>query len=323
MTEAVCGYYGKLPVSPEFLRFHAAGPEVRELDEWLERGIQYAKARAGAEWPALVAQADIWNFLFVPETNGRVVCGLVFASRDRAGRSFPFLTFLLLECRPVPPAPWLIPLKCRVFLEKARRLIQQLRADLDWNTFRASAESLSPEVDSDAVIEAGFQEYLAHTTIEEFRSRLGGASDHPQQEGRGPTTAFYRPSGSEPFGKQAGSGRYLPLLREQPVETYDVPFWLEFHARWSGVKTGPVSSSITFWNRAPSKVEPCVLLSIGRPSSNLARFIVSPNETDEAWDAGVVCIENSPEGISSSSVSPMRAMEDRNISLKQYLDLLN
>ncbi len=323
MTEAVCGYYGKLPVSPEFLRFHAAGPEVRELDEWLERGIQYAKARAGPEWPALVVQADMWNFLFVPETNGRVVCGLVFASRDRAGRSFPFLTFLLLECRPVPPAPWLIPLKCRLFLEKAGRLIQQLRTDLNWNTFRASAESLVPEVDPDAVIETGFQEYLAHTTIEEFKSRLGGTSDHPQREGHGSTTTFYRPSGGKPFGKQVRSGRSLPLLREQPIETYDVPFWLELHARRSDVKTGPVPSSIAFWNRAPSKVEPCVLLSIGCPSPNLTRFIVSPNEVDEAWDAGVAWMEDSPEVVSSSSGNPARAMEDRNISLRQYLDSMD
>ena len=115
MSAPVCGYYGKLPVSPEFLRLHAAGPELRELDEWLERGVQYAKAQTGPEWPALLAQADIWNFLFVPEGNGRVVCGAVFASRDQAGRSFPFLTFLLLERRDLSPVPWLIPLSCRAF----------------------------------------------------------------------------------------------------------------------------------------------------------------------------------------------------------------
>jgi len=40
MNDVVCGYYGKLPVSPEFLRLHATGPEVRALDDWFERGIQ-------------------------------------------------------------------------------------------------------------------------------------------------------------------------------------------------------------------------------------------------------------------------------------------
>ncbi|MBS0182962.1 MAG: type VI secretion system-associated protein TagF [Nitrospira sp.] len=309
MAEALCGYYGKLPVSPEFLRFHAAGPEVRELDEWLERGIQYAKARAGSEWPALVDQADMWNFLFVPETNGRVLCGTVFASRDRAGRSFPFLTFLLLDARRVPPAPWLIPLRCRVFLEKARPLLQQLRADLDWNRFRANVESLVPDLDPDAVIEAGFQEFLAQTTVEEFRSRLGGTSDHPQEES---------------LGKQPRSGRHLPLLREQPIETYDVPFWLELHARSRGVKTEPVPPSIAFWNRVPSKVEPCVMLSIGRPSPNLARFIVSPNEADDAWEVGPAWTENSPDVVGSRpSVGPMRAMEDSGMSLRQYLDSMD
>ena len=321
MTEEMWGYYGKLPISPEFLRLHAAGPEVRELDVWFECGIQYAKAKAGSEWPALVDQADIWNFLFVPEGNGRVMCGAVFASRDRAGRSFPFLMFLLLECQRVPPAPWLIPLKCRVFLEKARPLLQQLRADLDWHTFRERAESLSEEVDPDAAIEAEFFDYLSHTTLEEFCSRLFDPSYDPQRHDCGQPYVMPRHPVREPFGKEACWGRRLPLLKGHKAEAHDVPFWLELHTRWCGVAMKPLPSSVTFWNRNPSKVEPCLLLSLGCPSPHLTRFLVTPDVPDDAWCGGLPWSENlQGPGTGYSAESPTESADDTRMSLKHYLD---
>ena len=151
---------------------------MRALDEWFQLGVQYAKAKAGSEWSSLVANADIWNFFFMPEGNGRLVCGAVFPSHDRAGRSFPFLTFLLLERRDLPPTPWLIPLRCGPFLVKTRQFLQQLRADLDWNAFRSHAESLDGDIDTDASLEAGFEDYLSRTTTKEFWSRMCVETDH-------------------------------------------------------------------------------------------------------------------------------------------------
>ncbi len=314
MNDVVCGYYGKLPVSPEFLRSHASGPEVRELDDWFERGIQYAKGRAGSDWSAMMTQADIWNFLFVPEGAGRVVCGAVFASRDRAGRSFPFLTFLLLECRRVPPAPWLIPLKCRLFLDKARQLLRQLRADLDWNSFRAHTEHLETEVDMDPMIETGFEEYLSRTTISEFWNGVISTPNTVADD------TAQRPRSAS--GSQGGTGgRHLPLLKGCTAETYDVPFWLELHARTSGGSLKPLSTSIAFWNRESSMIEACALVSMGRPSPNLARFIVSPSVTDDAWDSGIVWSANGRETTSSHAMGSLAHAGSRgDMSLRQYLD---
>lgn len=321
MSRPVIGYYGKLPVSPEFLRLHAAGPELRELDEWFQHGVQYAKAKAGSEWPTLLAQADIWNFLFVPEGNSRVVCGAVFASRDRAGRSFPFLTFLLLECRDLPPTPWLIPLRCRTFLTRTRQFLQQLRADLDWNAFRAHVESLPLEFDSDASIEAGFEDYVSHTTTQEFWSRLCDVADHAQADGLRPDRSANRHPAGEQSGEGATWGCTLPLLKGQTAETYDLPFWLDRHARFLGVKKGTWPALFAFWNRAPSKVEPCALLSFGRSSPRLTRFIVSPDVQDEAWCGWLSEQTSLREGASRSpSDRSMQAAGESNITLRQYLD---
>ena len=321
MNKPVSGYYGKLPVSPEFLRLHAAGPELRELDEWFQRGVQYAKAKAGSEWSSLVANADIWNFFFVPKGNGRVVCGAIFPSHDRAGRSYPFLTFLLLERHDFPPTPWLIPLRCGPFLIKTRQSLQQLRADLDWNAFRGHAESLDGDIDGDASLEAGFEDYLSRTTTKEFRSRLCAATHHPEHDGlEQESTIQLHPTG-EQFGQGTTWGRKLPLLKGQTAEIYDLPFWLELHARLFGVKKGPWPALFAFWNRAPSKVEPCALLSFGRPSPDLTRFIVSPDAQDEAWRDWLPQQASPRDGASKSSRdSSMQAVDDRITTLRQYLD---
>jgi type VI secretion system ImpM family protein len=321
MNTPVSGYYGKLPVSPEFLRLHAAGPELRELDEWFQRGVQYAKAKVGSEWSSLVANADIWNFFFVPEGNGRLVCGAVFPSHDRAGRSFPFLTFLLLERRDLPPTPWLIPLRCGPFLVKTRQFLQQLRADLDWNVFRSHAESLDGDIDRDASLEAGFEDYLSHTTTKEFWSRMCVATDHPEHDGLEQERAIQLHPAGEQFGKGATWGRKLPLLKGQTAETYDLPFWIELHTRLLGVKKGTWPALFAFWNRAPSKVEPCTLLSFGCPSPHLTRFIVSPDVHDEAWGDWLPQWASPKGGPASSSCnSSMQAEHDSNLTLRQYLD---
>lgn len=323
MSAPVFGYYGKLPVSREFLRLHAAGPELRALDEWFERGVQYAKAKAGSEWPSLLAQADIWNFLFVPEGNGRVVCGAVFASRDEAGRSFPFMTFLLLERRDLPGTPWLIPLSCRTFLTHTRQLLQQLRTDLDWNDFRARVEALPVEIDTEASLEAGFLDYLAHTTTGEFWRDLCVASHYPQLDGRGQE----RPMCLPPAGIQSGGagswGLKLPLAKGKAAETYDLPFWLGLQARLHGVKEGAWPALIAFWNRDPSKVEPCVLLSFGRSSPNLTRFILTPDAQDDAWYEWLLQEANSGQNISGVPVDSLRQADDKSdVSLRRYLDLV-
>lgn len=323
MSAPVFGYYGKLPVSREFLRLHAAGPELRELDEWFERGVQYAKSTSGPDWPALLAQADIWNFLFVPEGNGRVVCGAIFASRDQAGRSFPFLTFLLIERNDLLPPPWLIPLTCREFLARTRQLLQQLRTDLDWNAFRVSVESLPSKASSDASIADGFEDYLSHTTISEFLSRTYGKDDQELIHRLSHDCSVHL----NLRGKRTGAGTVLgfksPLVQEDAAEFYDLPFWFYLHACLHNVRQEKFPPLIAFWNRTPSKVAPCLLVSFGRSSPNLTRFLVSPNAKDDAWyelealemNPQQSVLENSPDN--SAQIAAIR-----DISLRRYLDMI-
>lgn len=323
MTAPIAGYYGKLPVSPEFLRLHGAGPELRELDEWFGEGVQYAKAQAGSGWHTLLAQADIWNFFFMTREKGRAVCGTIFASRDRAGRSFPFLTFLLIDPQDCSPTPWLIPLRCHGFLEQTKQRLQQLRVDLDWDKFRAYAESLDGEIDRDVTLERGFEDYLSRTTIHEFQNQTCAAIGQP----KGNCLSHGRPVPKVSDGrsdKRTESGWKVPLVRKPARETYDLPFWLELYARVSGVKNEAIPALLLFWNRAPSKVEPCALISFGCPSPRLARFIVAPDVTDAAWREGMRAIGGRQDRVAGCSPeSSTQAADGTGVSLKRYLDSMD
>jgi len=135
MPSIVHGYYGKLPISPEFLRLHAAGPELRWLDDWLQRGVLYAKSREGPQWSTLVTQSDVWNFLYAPAQPGRIVCGALCMSHDKAGRSFPFLAFQLLENENLFRYPWVVPLMTAAGLDELKTLLESLRSSFDWSEF--------------------------------------------------------------------------------------------------------------------------------------------------------------------------------------------
>src|SRR5690348_7949756 len=120
MMSVLRGYYGKLPLSPEFLRLHAAGPELRWLDEWLQLGVLYAKSTEGSRWSTLVKESVVWNFLYAPADRRRIVCGALFMSQDKAGRSFPFLSFLLLQDESLFRDLWLVPLMTALSMEELR-----------------------------------------------------------------------------------------------------------------------------------------------------------------------------------------------------------
>ncbi len=140
MTATIYGYYGKLPISPEFLRLHASGPEIRWLDEWLQRGTLYAKSQEGVRWEARIAEAGIYCFFYMPAYEGRVVSGALIASHDKAGRAFPFLSFALVDRDLFETSPWLIPVATARFLGETSVAIRTLPADHEWAGLPAEVE---------------------------------------------------------------------------------------------------------------------------------------------------------------------------------------
>ena len=301
MTSAVCGYYGKLPISPEFLRLHAAGPELRWLDDWLQRGVLYAKSKESQNWPKVVAESDLWSFLYVPAPEGRMVCGVLFASLDKAGRSFPFLSFLLLERNNLSRKPWLVPIMVPTFLETTTCSLQSLRKDLDWNDFCRKIESTECHIMDAEWAQRTYEQYTQNYPLTQSLTQLARV-----------------------LKKRASvNGIKFPLVEKTDARNCDLGFWLEASLKSVSQELHHEAGVLSFWNRNAREVGPCALVSIGPGSPHLMRFIVSPNARDEAWIDVIPDDQSVAESNESRGGNGMWIGRDQTLSLEQFLKYLS
>jgi type VI secretion system ImpM family protein len=313
MTSVVVrGYYGKLPLSPEFLRLHASGPELRWLDDWLQRGVLYAKSKEGPQWSTLLAKSEVWNFLYVPTGSGRIVCGALCMSQDKAGRSFPFLTFLLLDDESLFKHLWVVPLMTAVSLQELKSMLESLRSSLDWSEFCQRLDAVpDPHLNVMSVLE-DFDWYLRTATVKRFWADGVQDADHMMTLLR---------QGLLDTAKRSGPGTHsraskFPLEVTEMSKPYDVSFWIAALTRVVSRKD-KASGLVAFWNRNPKDVAPCVIVSLGPGSPNIVRFLISPSSQDDSWRD--IKAEKHPESRHDAQSAPLNHPE---ASLQQLLDSL-
>lgn len=276
MSDVICGYYGKLPVFPEFLRLHASGPELRWLDEWLQQGILYAKNQEGAAWAEQIAQASPYGFFYLPSHEGRVVYGAIMASRDKAGRSFPFLSYTLRERQDFAFTPWLIPVATAACIHDRTLATRKLREDLNWDAFRRAVEQqVVQQPDLAHAIET-FNRFTQSTTVRQWwegdATCLGEATQLAVDQ-------LFAQVAQVPYRDQ-DSIRF-PIGREGTPGNLDLAFWLQVYLQRQGGTGHPHAGLLCFWKRDPSRGT--ALLSIGPGSPNIVRFLVNPVARDDAW----------------------------------------
>lgn len=302
MDAPVIGHYGKLPISPEFLRRHAAGPELRALDEWMQHGILYAQAKEGARWPTLVDESELWNFMHVPPGRGRIVCGNLFASRDKAGRSFPFLYFLLLDGEDLSQRPWLVPMVAAQFLEGAADDLRLLRSGLDWNRFCRTTEVLRGPIGTVESAANAFDCYVQNSTVGEWWAGLWGSGDDVKPSGlvRNFSEFIREAKQQSRFENLSRSGIKCPLQAGAESDRFDLPFWLAASLQSLAPDRRRQSEVLCFWNRNSQSIKPCALISVGSGSPQLVRFLVSPGAHEEVWHDLVLPGGQFPEGLGQS-----------------------
>lgn len=291
MTQAVCGYYGKLPLSPEFLRLHAAGPELRWLDEWFQQGTLYAKAQEGTLWEARLIEATPCSFFYVPAGEGRIVSGVVVASRDKAGRSFPFLSFVLLDRSLFAASPWLLPIAMAPFLTETAESIRLLRMSLDWSTFCQEIETrllstLTPEQAADLLTN-----FARSTTGDAWglgSPIQGNVVALPPMLQR--ATWIDHPA--------SHSIRFL-IPQSESTQNLDLSVRLQRYLQPAVATWDERTGLLCLWNRGTEQNSGSAVLSIGPGSPNVVRFIVNPLVQDNAWQD--VTIQTSNVGSDQSA----------------------
>ncbi|MBF2713180.1 type VI secretion system-associated protein TagF [Agrobacterium vitis] len=86
------GFFGKLPSHGDFLSEGLEREMVATLDGWIRGGLHACEQEFGAAWPDLFSASPPWRFIVEKGVWGQVAhAGVMLASRDRVGRSFPLI----------------------------------------------------------------------------------------------------------------------------------------------------------------------------------------------------------------------------------------
>lgn len=273
------GYYGKLPLSAEFIRCQASGAEIDELDQWLREGMYHAKSCLGSSWSTDFAQADQWGFLYLPRDKGRFLTGMLKPSQDKAGREFPFLLYLLLGREEFREIPWSAPMHFKEFFEHGHRVLSDVGAESDLARLQFRLQALSPvEVPEAVSAEAGYHAELLRHRVRDYWTDLFGEFDNPQKR-RLLGTVFRQRPGSSASPPRHWKGQF-PLLPLSKEETYDLPFWIDLASCALGSR---LDTGILLWNRRPSKVKPLLFVSFEYPAPELLLYLIHP----ENWESGL------------------------------------
>lgn len=89
-SQAIPGWYGKLPNLGDFASRRLPGEFIRTWDAWLQEVLQATRASLGEAWLDCYLTMPIWRFVLLPGLVGPSGwAGVLMPSVDRVGRQFP------------------------------------------------------------------------------------------------------------------------------------------------------------------------------------------------------------------------------------------
>ncbi|MEZ5666440.1 MAG: type VI secretion system-associated protein TagF [Alphaproteobacteria bacterium] len=85
-----CGYFGKVPLTGDFVRSALPDGFLRPWDLWLQTAIERSRADLGERWLKYYLTSPVWRFALSGGICGeRPIAGVMMPSVDQVGRYFP------------------------------------------------------------------------------------------------------------------------------------------------------------------------------------------------------------------------------------------
>ena len=116
-----CGYFGKVPLTGDFIRHALPEHFLRPWDLWLQTAIECSRADLGERWLKYYLTSPVWRFALSGGICGeRPVVGVMMPSVDQVGRYFPLCLAAVMprETRPAVVAAteteWFWKAECTV-----------------------------------------------------------------------------------------------------------------------------------------------------------------------------------------------------------------
>lgn len=257
---------GKLPIAGDFL--HGAGevPEMAALDAWIEAGMERSQAMLGGEWQKRFDAVPPARFLWMPQAKGPVLAGCWWASRDAAGRRYPFLIGVPLPAVAAAELP-LLPTALAPFFASAEQLFASSWSGLDVPGAIAAVRTMP--CDFDLQLAANQTPPALHEAP--ATAAWSGPAQHPELllqhlEELAPSTP-----------PPAYSLRWA--TRGAPV---DISFWLSVLGN-----LGVSAPRLLAWTAAQGSTNGSIRLALGRLEAKLfPGVLLADLEDDNAYDLG-------------------------------------
>ena len=277
------GCFGKLPLSPEFIRVNAKGATLQDFDQWMQEGLLWCRAKLGPQWRNDFLQSESWNFLFQVPKQKEWLIGVMTPSQDKAGRGFPMTLFLRIEKfygdqKLIP----MLPLLLHDFLEKAKHLLQEEWKDISLIEFREKVGKLiQPDSLKQERVSQLYHEFLKSYSLKAFLGMCGVATQRlTESEVKGIVHKMMtenRPS----INSQGGKLMSFPLINE-PAFPFEIPFWMEYVTSINGKD---MAAPLLFWNKYPSKGR-AVLLTQDAPVApkSFWSLLYSDQRLETVWE---------------------------------------
>jgi type VI secretion system protein ImpM len=94
-TDAVAGWYGKLPMLGDFAHRRLPAEFIRTCDNWLAECIASSRQSLGDAWLDRYLHAPLWSFAWAPQVvDDGWWFGVMMPSADAVGRYFPLVIAL-------------------------------------------------------------------------------------------------------------------------------------------------------------------------------------------------------------------------------------
>ncbi len=90
MDRIGCGYFGKVPLTGDFIRNGLAETFLRPWDAWLQTAIDRSRTDLGQDWLKYYLTSPVWRFAISGDICGpHPAVGVMMPSVDKVGRYFP------------------------------------------------------------------------------------------------------------------------------------------------------------------------------------------------------------------------------------------
>lgn len=263
------GLFGKLPAAGDFVAFNANAPVARQLDQWLQAGVDQVVRKGKGLPPAPV------RFLFRDASASGVCLGVFVPSQDRVGRLFPLAAFAYLDMPVAVHRFPFLPAAYAPFLDGAAMLLGQ-------------ASQADPNV---LLHHLGTLQLPAPQELEE--ARIWGTQVLDVTPGQALLEALFGPIGSgvrfhgfNMFLTACGHVRggdpahATTVLECMASDDVQIVFWLRLAYELLAWQRAPPS---LFWSGADSR-DPRLLLALGSPDPSVLHYLADPTlRTERLW----------------------------------------